>query len=77
MGKVLWELSALVVEDVQDEGMLQRYQRRTSRRTAQFGAVVNESAGRAGSRLLNAGGSDPGRDAVQLQGGKAWQLVWD
>ena len=34
-------------------GLLQRYRRRTSRLTAQLGAVVRELAGRAGSRLLH------------------------
>ena len=35
-------------------GVLDRYQRRTSRLAAQIGAVVNELAGRAGARMLSA-----------------------
>ncbi|OLT26299.1 transposase [Nocardiopsis sp. CNR-923] len=35
-------------------GVLVRYQRRTSRLTAQIGAVVRELAGRAGTRVLSA-----------------------
>lgn len=35
-------------------GLLERYQRRTSRLAAQVGAVVTELAGRAGARLLSA-----------------------
>lgn len=35
-------------------GVLERYQRRTARLTRQVGAVVKESAGRAGARLLTA-----------------------
>lgn len=42
-------------------GLLERYQRRTSRLTAQVGAVVRELAGRAGRRVLAALGIDISR----------------
>jgi hypothetical protein len=42
-------------------GVVERYQRRTSRLTAQIGAVVKELAGRAGVRVLSALGAPVSR----------------
>ncbi|PRX58020.1 hypothetical protein B0I32_1241, partial [Nonomuraea fuscirosea] len=45
-----WEYARQTFRE-QVPGLLERYQRRTSRLTRQLGAVVTELAGRAGSRL--------------------------
>lgn len=45
-------------------GLLERYQRRTSRLAAQVEAVVRELAGRAGARVLNALGMRVSRHAA-------------